>query len=85
MLIKFIKEIYYRVTSKTPSFFKKLRLICLSIAGICTTLSELGIDTEIGGVGIAKISAFASAIATIITYLPVENSEELNSKIDNNV
>lgn len=81
-MIKFFKELYVRITSESPEFFKKIRTILLIIAAVSSSLVEAGIDLTIHGYNVAQILAFATVTASIITFLAIKDDVKVKEKID---
>jgi len=79
---KFIFELYYRLTLKSPDFWLKARKICLSIAAICGILTEQGLGLTIIGYDLTKITAILTAGAAIASFFAVDDNKELEKKLD---
>lgn len=81
-MIDLFNELYARLTLASPDFFVKVRKIFLTIAAAATAISESGLNFEIFGFDIPKIIAIATAAATLMTFFPVKDTVELESKIE---
>lgn len=82
---QFFKNLFYRVSMETPKLFIQIRTICASIAIVCTTLLENGIDFEIYGFSITKVLAIVTAFSMIITFLFIKDKKELTEKLNKKV
>lgn len=72
-------ELYKRITSKTPIFFKNIQKVALTISAICTSIilfyNQLPIvfaDTI--SISLIKYITTSGIVATIISQLPVDNT-----------
>ncbi len=78
----FFKELYVRITSESPEFFRKIRTWLIVIATICSTLVEQGINLTLYGYSVTQILAVATVIATIITFFAVKDGVNIQEKIE---
>jgi hypothetical protein len=67
-----MSQIIDRLTSPTPSFFKKLRNIGLALAAIATTIAAAPMALPAVVVKIAGYLAVASGIASAVSQTAVE-------------
>ena len=67
-----MNQIIERLTSPTPSFFKKLRNIGLVLAAVATTIAAAPVALPVLVVKIAGYLAVASGIASAVSQTAVE-------------
>jgi len=67
-----MNQIIERLTSRTPSFFKKLRNIGLALAAVATTIAAAPVGLPAVVVKIAGYLAVASGIASAVSQTAVE-------------
>ena len=75
-------ELYTRITSETPSFFKKIQKIALVISGMCsaiivfyTQLPQSFSDTI--SISLIKYITISGIVAAAISQLPVVNTNNI--------
>lgn len=78
----FLRELYLRVTLKSPLFFKKFRALLLSVSTALTILIQSGIDFQLFGIEISQAIAILTAGAGIATFFAVNDTDELKEMLD---
>ena len=75
-------ELYKRITSKTPIFFKNIQKIALTISAICTSIilfyNQLPVvfaDTI--SISLIKYITISGIVAAAISQLPVVNTNNI--------
>lgn len=74
--MKFLTELWNRLASNSPSFFKKLQYFGLYLTGIGGGLIAIpGIPEKISAIGGYLLTA--GAVLSVVAKLPVTNPEEV--------
>lgn len=75
-------ELYKRITSKTPIFFKNIQKIALTISAICTSIilfyNQLPITfADTISISLIKYITISGIVAAVISQLPVVNTNNI--------
>ena len=75
-------ELYKRITSKTPIFFKNIQKVALTISAICTSIvlfyNQLPVAfADTISISLIKYITISGIVAAAISQLPVVNTNNI--------